>query len=710
MRVTQHPALSRYVTLEEKWKHVHKVTGKFSIEDWSEKDTKRLQRLLGKYPEKSLGSEHATVDKIFAVLFKKYRTTWNKLNYLTRIDTKPGYRVKLEGASQSRVCQVCGQYLVRAFVCPGCIHTKEGRALATKLRIDATRTSLFKATGVTNPSQLREVQEKKRRNQLNKTDGKYEYPSQRPEVREKLKQAWGSKTSDEIEKRTRKSRKTYYRKTGFEHNTHNPISRKKIERTSLKRYGFSNPASSPEIRKRINETWIRKYGHPEIFSSFEIQEKIKQHWLEENGTENPMGSPELLMKALRHKTHKVSLNGKKYKVGSSVEVSFLPKLLKKFPDACTQYDLKRYSNQYRWRPDFYVPSLKTFVEVKCVFTLLRGVGNTAFEVNVNKAKNSPNVRWVVEYRGKFLWLPEEWWKLNRREVSLLLAEKYYARRKQSFAEEIAEWLRSNDIDVRLHRNKISKDDIRVLCRNLIEHSTLKAKPAELLKEFQQLKSRGKRVVVLWEHEWLNRKTASKNYLLNLFGKFYHKAVGARKCEVLTTTFKCNPELKRFFNVYHLQGEPQAQTIYCLKFEGKVVAAMAFNRILSVRGNKAHKDEYELVRFASSCSVVGGASRLFKAFLKDHPNVVRMLSYSDTQHFDGGLYKILGFQGSKVDSTYKAVWSMIENEVRPKQSTRLAQLAKLDNFDSKLSEAENCRNLGIYRIYDCGLVRWVWTKT
>lgn len=64
--------------------------------------------------------------------------------------------------------------------------------------------------------------------------------------------------------------------------------------------------------------------------------------------------------------------------------------------------------------------------------------------------------------------------------------------------------------------------------------------------------------------------------------------------------------------------------------------------------------WTLSRYATRITVVGGASRLFAAFLREHqPDVVK--SYSDNRYFDGGLYERLGFRlDSELPPDY-AVW-------------------------------------------------------
>jgi hypothetical protein len=102
--------------------------------------------------------------------------------------------------------------------------------------------------------------------------------------------------------------------------------------------------------------------------------------------------------------------------------------------------------------------------------------------------------------------------------------------------------------------------------------------------------------------------------------------------------------------------------------------------------------------------------LFTAFLRDK-NPETVVSYSDYQMFSGEMYGILGFKKvSEAKPTYKVIWCPATQVVRSKQSTRRTSLAAtFPDFNPELSEWENSKLLGLHRIYDCGLVKWKWSK-
>ena len=216
---------------------------------------------------------------------------------------------------------------------------------------------------------------------------------------------------------------------------------------------------------------------------------------------------------------------------------------------------------------------------------------------------------------------------------------------------------------------------------------------------------GYRLIQVWEDDWRDRRSVVEKTLRHVFGASKTR-VFARKCKIT------RPDLKSvawFFSENHLQGHPRRGEVYALENNGEIVAAMVFHPVTSERGKIASEMRWELGRYASTCAVTGGASRLFKAFLADRAECVEVVSYSDNDWFDGGMYETLGFTfANNVPPDYKVVDGGTR---RHKINYKLSELQKRlgDKFNPLLSERENCRQNGLYRVYNSGLRKWVWTR-
>ena len=80
-------------------------------------------------------------------------------------------------------------------------------------------------------------------------------------------------------------------------------------------------------------------------------------------------------------------------------------------------------------------------------------------------------------------------------------------------------------------------------------------------------------------------------------------------------------------------------------KNELVSLMTFGKPRkNMNSTTINDDEYELLRFCNklNTTVIGGASKLFKYFLKTY-NPQQITTYADRSHSNGNLYKQLGFE-------------------------------------------------------------------
>jgi hypothetical protein len=175
---------------------------------------------------------------------------------------------------------------------------------------------------------------------------------------------------------------------------------------------------------------------------------------------------------------------------------------------------------------------------------------------------------------------------------------------------------------------------------------------------------------------------------------------ARKCKCIQIN---SSESQKFLERNHIQGGCRSNVRYGLFYENVLVAVMTFGK---PRFTKDH--EWELLRFANviNTNVIGGASKLFSKFVKEHgPQSV--VSYADRRWSQGKLYDVLEF--NHIRTSKPAYWytkDFLARESRVKyQKHKLSNL--LDEFDQNLTEIENMKNAGYHRIWDCGNLVYSW---
>ena len=127
--------------------------------------------------------------------------------------------------------------------------------------------------------------------------------------------------------------------------------------------------------------------------------------------------------------------------------------------------------------------------------------------------------------------------------------------------------------------------------------------------------------------------------------------------------------------------------------------MTFGAKRKSLGSKSEEKCYELLRFCNklNTSVIGGASKLLKHFVKLH-SPKEIISYCDRRWSQGQLYEKLGF---KLDHVSKPNYFYIVNGKRENRfKYRKSELVK-QGFDKNKTEEQIMNERKIKKIYDCG---------
>lgn len=126
-----------------------------------------------------------------------------------------------------------------------------------------------------------------------------------------------------------------------------------------------------------------------------------------------------------------------------------------------------------------------------------------------------------------------------------------------------------------------------------------------------------------------------------------------------------------------------------------------------KGNHSRKGKgWEIDRYCSKSGiqVVGGASKLFKHFIRDvDPDTV--ISYADLRYGTGNVYEKIGFIHDS--DTVPNYW-YFKNHLQRHHRFSLRKGA-VDGDDPNKTEWENRVNQGWNRIWDCGSRKFIWNK-
>lgn len=214
---------------------------------------------------------------------------------------------------------------------------------------------------------------------------------------------------------------------------------------------------------------------------------------------------------------------------------------------------------------------------------------------------------------------------------------------------------------------------------------------------------GIRLITVWETEWISRKKQVRALLKRALHVDTTSSIYARHCTV-RVKYRMTEKIKKFYEKNHIQGSVNNGITICLYHNKKLVSCMTFCNIRSVRGRPGEKNEYELIRFASRNSVVGGASKLLKNFEREFkPNY--LITYCDLDYFTGSTYDHLGFKKQgKENYTYFTVFG---NTRKHKSFTKRKNLNRiLKKFDPDKSEIQNLVDNKIPICYSSGKQKYI----
>lgn len=255
------------------------------------------------------------------------------------------------------------------------------------------------------------------------------------------------------------------------------------------------------------------------------------------------------------------------------------------------------------------------------------------------------------------------------------------------------WLTSpKQIDIFLPSHNIAIE----YC-GLYWHSTSQERitPSYHKQKMSQCNKQGVTLITLFSDEWLNHQHLVKRMILHRLNMSADETVAARVTEAVELT---TAQKNEFFNTHHIQSTGPGSIALGLVFESTIVAAMTFI--------KQSNECYVLNRFATSCNVPGGFSKLLVEFKRRYPTWARIVSFADLRWSSGEVYKRHGFVLEAVlppDYEYTKGLERIHksNFRHSRLSARLGEM-----YDSSLSETENTLKAGWFKIFNCGLQRWV----
>lgn len=515
-----------------------------------------------------------------------------------------------------------------------------------KIKYERTKAALIKKYGVENASQIKDVPEK---------------------VKKTKKLRYG----DENYVNRNKAISTNLEKYGVENYTQTEEYKERVKETSLAKYGVEHFTQAEEVKAKINKTYIERYGFAHPMQSEEVKSKVKETVANNGGwailtPENREKSKQKIKQKVLDRIKKYNITFENVELLSPEDRTFKCKI-------CDDVFAMKSFGLSKSQPRTYPRCQKCFPigkQNKCSLFHQEFLAFLVEELKINIDSIKQNDTAILSNINK--------------EIDLYL-EDY----------NIAIELNGNIWHTEIFGGKDKKYHVQ--------------KTIECEKKQIQL-------LHIFEDEWDVKKHLIKQKVSHILGlRKQVPSVYARNCMIKEISAK---ECNQFLEKNHFQGaETNSKVRFGAYCKEHLIAVMTFGKPRLNLSGKNEEATYELIRFATdnSVKVTGIASKLFNRFIKVYMPC-KVYSYADrrwTPAFKENVYTKSGFKlTSSSEPNYfyvhpKTSFKLRENRFKYRKN----QIKNMfPDYNENLTEWENMRLNNFDRIWDCGTIRYTWTRT
>lgn len=443
----------------------------------------------------------------------------------------------------------------------------------------------------------------------------------------------------------------------------------KVRQTNKEKYGTEYYTQTDEYKENVRQTNNEKYGADWFVCSDEMKQIRKESCMEKHGVDNYAKTEEY-----KRKTEETCM---------------------------ARYGVKHYSQTEEYRQKIISTSLMKY-----------GVDN------FNKILFSDNTLEILEDKNKLKEMYDRFKNITKMAMHLgdispsglgIYLKKYGIEINRKFQtsiaeQKISEFLTSLGIEHErnvkiLQNNKevdifIPSHNVAIEFNGVYWHSErFKDKRYHQLKSLE-CKEMGILLIHVWEDDWGNeaKRTIIENKIKSKLGLSTEK-IYARLCDVCVIDQK---EASKFLDKNHIQGRTIGSLWYGLKYRDELVSVVGFKRT---------KDShvFDLVRYSTSKTVVGGFSKLLSYFKKNN-QWKSVFTYASLDYSHGDLYEKTGFTLSHV--TVPGMWYVFEDKRYRREKFMKHKLKDiLEGFDESLTEKQNMLAHGFEVLYDSGSIKY-----
>ena len=432
----------------------------------------------------------------------------------------------------------------------------------------------------------------------------------------------------------------------------------KMQQTKLERYGDSGYHNIEQMK----QTNLERYGVEYAQNSDIIKEKIKCTNLKRYGNEYAIGSD-----TVRKKIVETSID--KYDDTNPYRGKLHRELIKKFPELIGFSGNKYICKCLNINCD--VCEKKQFELPSPIFRRRKNQGIELCPIlnpilvsdGTSDIENDIYLYIKSIYSGKIIQNDRS--ILNGKEIDIYLPE-------MNFAIEFNGLYWHSEV----YKDKMYHQEKTILCEN-----------------------KGIQLIHIWEDDWLDKKDIVKDIIQSKLGM--NDKIPARKCTIKEVLSK---ESKEFLEKYHIQGNVNASIRIGLYYDDSLVEIATFGKLRNILHSNGQENQYELYRLCSKSgyTVVGGVSKLLTHFIRKY-QPKQIVSYANLDISNGNVYNSFFKKISITSPGY--YWS--KDGYKYHRSNFTKHILVKNGYDKNKTEEEIMHELGYYKVYDSGNIKYVW---
>ncbi|MCK9416326.1 hypothetical protein M0Q97_06680 [Candidatus Dojkabacteria bacterium] len=478
----------------------------------------------------------------------------------------------------------------------------------------------------------------------------------------------------------------------------------KSKETNNKKYGYDYPIQSKQIKEKRKKNNIEKYG---VDETLKIQQNILkiQNTKKEKYNDENFNNIQKIQNTKKEKYNDENFNNREKTINTNLQkygvknVSENAEIKEKIKETFFKhYNVDNYS-----KSDIYKKNKDAFLKTKYKdLNLLEISGNTlkficdkkhVYDIDKDILRN----RIIYKTTLCTICNPISSYTNSGHEIQI---KNFILESLNNIKSNNRNIIKPLELDIYLPDLKLAFE-----FNGLYWHNELNKEKNYHLNKTELCEQQGIQLIHIYEDDWLYKQDIVKSMILNKLGETPNKLF-ARKCEIKEITD--NKLIRAFLNDNHIQGYIGSKIKIGLFYDNELISLMTFgDRRIAMGKKSTYIGEFELLRFCNklNTNVVGGASKLFKYFLKTY-NPTEITTYADRSFSQGKLYEMLGFKfvGKNEPNYYYVVDGIRHHRFNYRKDILVKQ-----GFDPNKTEHQIMLERKISRIYDSGNLKFLFKR-